>query len=120
VPQLTLIPHSEVESNLSAIHNLLSASGSGASNANALREELRGTLSLLEADIEDLEESVRVVEEMGDKWGIEEREVVKRRGFVQRVKGEVIVSLSTCLLAGHAGLCSLRLEASSSIDAGLE
>lgn len=82
----------EVEQNLSAINNLLSNQG-GSSN-HGLVEELRGTLSLLEADLEDLDETVRVIEETGDRWGIQESEVRSRRNFVQRVKSEAGVSAS--------------------------
>lgn len=53
-------------------------------------------MSLLEADLEDLEESVRVVEETGERWGIEVGEVQRRRGFVERVKGEVRVGRRFC------------------------
>ncbi len=55
------------------------------------RKELQGTLALLEADLEDLEESVRAVEQTGDRWGIEEHEVRRRRQFVERIKTEVRV-----------------------------
>lgn len=55
------------------------------------RKELQGTLALLEADLEDLEESVRAVEQTGDRWGIEEHEVRRRRQFVERIKAEVRV-----------------------------
>lgn len=47
---------------------------------------------MLETDVEDLEESVRVVEDMGERWGLGTNEVHKRRDFVQRVKREVKVS----------------------------
>lgn len=47
---------------------------------------------MLETDVEDLEESVRVVEDMGERWGLGTNEVHKRRDFVQRVKREVEVS----------------------------
>lgn len=46
---------------------------------------------MLETDVEDLEESVRVVEDMGERWGLGANEVHKRRDFVQRVKREVEV-----------------------------
>ncbi len=49
-------------------------------------------MSILEADLEDLEESVRVVEATGDRWGIDEIEVQHRRAFVQKVKHDVSVS----------------------------
>lgn len=47
---------------------------------------------MLETDVEDLEESVRVVEDMGERWGLGTNEVHKRRDFAQRVKREVEVS----------------------------
>ncbi len=50
------------------------------------------SLSLLEADLEDLEESVRVVQETGERWGTEAGEVGRRRAFVGRLRGEVRVS----------------------------
>jgi hypothetical protein len=90
--------HSEVEQTLSATHNLLasyeciaSTSSSTSSAVSEARDELRGTLALLEADLEDLDESVRVVESTGDRWGIAPDEVSRRRGFVERVKKEVRV-----------------------------
>ncbi len=97
---------SELEANLSSTHSLLTSYDRIASSSTSFsspavleaRDELRGTLSLLEADLEDLEESVRVVEETGERWGIEEDEVRRRRGFVERVKGEVQVS--------HTLICS--------------
>jgi hypothetical protein len=58
------------------------------------RDELKGNVGLLEADLEDLEESVRVVEEMGGRWGIDEKEVQARRGFVQSVRREIQVSVN--------------------------
>ncbi|RSH90290.1 hypothetical protein EHS25_001624 [Saitozyma podzolica] len=86
----------EVEQTLSATHNLLasyeriaSTSSSTSSAVSEARDELRGTLALLEADLEDLDESVRVVESTGDRWGIAPDEVSRRRGFVERVKKEV-------------------------------
>lgn len=53
-------------------------------------------MEALEADLEDLEESVRAVEDAGSRWGMEEGEVTRRRRFVERVKGEVNVSLEAC------------------------
>ena len=89
---------SEVEHNLASIDELLAShtrlSSSSSPSSTTLQEtqqELLGTLSLLEADLDDLDESVRVVESTGDRWGIDETEVQRRRGFVERVKGEVQV-----------------------------
>ncbi|KAK8846770.1 hypothetical protein IAR55_005858 [Kwoniella newhampshirensis] len=87
----------EVENSLSTLQSLLSShsrlqSTSTSSTSPELLEaedELRNTLSNLEGDLEDLEESVRVVEDMGDKWGIGAGEVRRRREFVERVKVEV-------------------------------
>ena len=39
--------------------------------------------------MEDLEESVNIVESSGDRWGLGDEEVRKRRGFVQRVARQV-------------------------------
>ncbi|KAK1926404.1 t-SNARE [Papiliotrema laurentii] len=83
----------EVEQNLAATRDLLERYANdhvaSSSNRSELEDELRGTLSLLEADLEDLDESVRIVESKGDRWGLGEDEVRKRRGFVQRVKRDV-------------------------------
>ncbi|GFZ49183.1 hypothetical protein JCM24511_06933 [Saitozyma sp. JCM 24511] len=118
-----LHPLSEVEQTLSATHNLLasyeriaSTSSSTSSAVSEARDELRGTLALLEADLEDLDESVRVVESTGDRWGIGPDEVSRRRGFVERVKKEVrmivrkqddtlgVISGTLHTLASQAGL----------------
>lgn len=89
--------YSEVEASLSTIHSLTQNhpdifSKSSSSETIQAQDELRGTLSMLETDVEDLEESVRVVEDMGERWGLGANEVRKRRDFVQRVKREVEVS----------------------------
>ncbi|WWD22082.1 hypothetical protein CI109_106571 [Kwoniella shandongensis] len=87
----------EVEQSLSTLQSLLSShsrlqSSSTSSSSPELLEaedELRNTLSNLEGDLEDLEESVTVVEGMGDKWGIGAGEVRRRREFVEGVKRDV-------------------------------
>ncbi|WRT65037.1 uncharacterized protein IL334_001979 [Kwoniella shivajii] len=81
----------EVESTLSTLPSLLSSysPSSSSSSSSGVHEELRNTLQILEDDLEDLEESVRVVEGMGDKWGISQIEVSQRRRFVESVKREV-------------------------------
>lgn len=89
--------YSEVEASLSTIYSLTQNhpdifSKSSSSETIQAQDELRGTLSMLETDVEDLEESVRVVEDMGERWGLGANEVRKRRDFVQRVKREVEVS----------------------------
>ncbi|KAG9313640.1 t-SNARE [Chiua virens] len=54
------------------------------------RNELKATLASLEADLEDLEESVRVVESTGPRlFNLDEAEVVKRRKYVSRVRREI-------------------------------
>ncbi|UOH81005.1 hypothetical protein LQV05_003667 [Cryptococcus neoformans] len=84
----------EVEASLSTIHSLTQNHPdifrkSSSPETFQAQEELRGALSMLETDVEDLEESVRVVEDMGERWGLGTNEVHKRRDFVQRVKREV-------------------------------
>ncbi|EJC99292.1 uncharacterized protein FOMMEDRAFT_148802 [Fomitiporia mediterranea MF3/22] len=54
------------------------------------RSELKATLSTLEADLEDLEESVRVVENSGPKsFGLDDSEVQRRRRYVREVRQEL-------------------------------
>ncbi|KAL5498992.1 hypothetical protein ACEPAH_1510 [Sanghuangporus vaninii] len=54
------------------------------------RSELKATLSALEADLEDLEESVRVVETTGASFfGLNETELQKRRKYVRDVRKEL-------------------------------
>ncbi|WVQ76801.1 hypothetical protein IAR50_006475 [Cryptococcus sp. DSM 104548] len=85
----------EVEISLASIQSLArdhrDLYNPSASSATVLeaQEELRNTLSILEPDAEDLEESVRVVEDMGERWGLSADEVARRRQFVQNVKREV-------------------------------
>ncbi|KAI0350856.1 hypothetical protein OH77DRAFT_1412298 [Trametes cingulata] len=54
------------------------------------RNELKATLAALEADLEDLEESVNVVESTGARlFGLEESEVIDRRRYVSHVRREI-------------------------------
>ncbi|KAI0720751.1 t-SNARE [Cerioporus squamosus] len=54
------------------------------------RNELKATLAALEADLEDLEESVNVVESTGARlFGLEESEVMERRRYVGHVRREI-------------------------------
>ncbi|KDQ09346.1 hypothetical protein BOTBODRAFT_179056 [Botryobasidium botryosum FD-172 SS1] len=54
------------------------------------RNELKATLAALDADLEDLEESVRIVEETGGRlFGIEDVEVLERRQYVSYVRNEI-------------------------------
>ncbi|TYJ52697.1 hypothetical protein B9479_006703 [Cryptococcus floricola] len=85
----------EVEISLASIQSLardhrdLYNPSTSSSAVLEAQEELRNTLSILEPDAEDLEESVRVVEDMGERWGLSADEVSRRRQFVQKVKSEV-------------------------------
>lgn len=54
------------------------------------RNELKATLAALDADLEDLEESVKVVETTGARmFGLEEAEVMERRRYVTHVRREI-------------------------------
>jgi len=54
------------------------------------RNELKATLAAMEADLEDLEESVNIVEEAGPRmFDLEESDVMERRGYVNHVKQEI-------------------------------
>ncbi|KAJ3799943.1 syntaxin 6, N-terminal-domain-containing protein [Lentinula aff. detonsa] len=54
------------------------------------RSELKATLAALEADLEDLEDSVKIVENTGPRmFGLEESEVQERKRYVAYVRKEV-------------------------------
>jgi len=54
------------------------------------RNELKATLAALEADLEDLEESVKIVESTGARmFGLDDAEVIERRQYVGRVRREL-------------------------------
>jgi len=54
------------------------------------RNELKATLAALEADLEDLEESVKIVESTGARmFGLDESEVMERRRYVSFVRKEI-------------------------------
>ncbi|KAI9459789.1 t-SNARE [Boletus coccyginus] len=54
------------------------------------RNELKATLAALEADLEDLEESVKVVESTGPRlFNLDDAEVAERRRYVGRVRREI-------------------------------
>jgi len=56
------------------------------------RNELKGMLTALEADLEDLEESVKIVESTDARlFGLEDGEVKERRRYVAYVRGEIEV-----------------------------
>ncbi|OCF37582.1 hypothetical protein I316_00708 [Kwoniella heveanensis BCC8398] len=118
----------EVESTLSTLPALLqthSQTSPTSPSYDRVQNDLRGTLNILEGDLEDLEESVEVVESMGDKWGISPSEVRTRRQFVERVKGEIelfvqrqddtlgVISGTLHTLASQAGLIGHEVHAQS-------
>lgn len=80
-----------MESNLSTLRNLVSQHSSSNTDPELI-SELNHIIDLLEVDIDDLEESVQAVEQVGDRWGISDGEKRTRREFVERVKREVAVS----------------------------
>jgi activator of HSP90 ATPase len=54
------------------------------------KNELKGTLATLEADLEDLDESVKIVESTGARlFGLDDMEVMKRRQYVSHVRREI-------------------------------
>ncbi|EKD03948.1 hypothetical protein A1Q2_01772 [Trichosporon asahii var. asahii CBS 8904] len=81
---------SEVEANIGNLITLLDSyeriksTAPGSTSLSETVEELQTTLGLLETDLEDLEECVRVVEDHGDRWGLASAEVRERRIFVDR------------------------------------
>ncbi|KAL0063470.1 hypothetical protein AAF712_009674 [Marasmius tenuissimus] len=85
------------------------------------RNELKATLAALEADFEDLEESVKIVESTGARmFGIEENELQDRKKYVAHVRREIEVRLGQLLFycadvdADHADMQvqSMRAEVS--------
>lgn len=50
------------------------------------RDELRGTLSALESDVDELQQSVDIVER-DPRFGVDVYEVERRRAFIVRVRG---------------------------------
>ncbi|EGO29678.1 hypothetical protein SERLADRAFT_457752 [Serpula lacrymans var. lacrymans S7.9] len=54
------------------------------------RSELKATLSTLEADLEALEESVKMVESAGPRmFGLDDAEINDRRKYVRRIRHEI-------------------------------
>ncbi|EJU02214.1 hypothetical protein DACRYDRAFT_51986 [Dacryopinax primogenitus] len=88
----------ELASSLSHAHTLHSSlqriralsTGQKSQELREVEDELRGTLAALEADLEELEGSVRVVEETGARrFGISEGELQGRRGYVKEVRKDI-------------------------------
>lgn len=98
-----LLPtHSEVETSLHSLSTLHSSyhrilrtvppsSHSSSEELSWALSELKATLSALEVDVEELDESVQAVEERGvaSRLGVAEGQVQERRAFVERVKKEI-------------------------------
>ncbi|KLT39746.1 syntaxin 6 [Cutaneotrichosporon oleaginosum] len=88
---------SDVEANIGNVGSLLESYqriqtiGGDSQGLSDAKEELQTALNLLEADLEDLDESVRVVEQHGDRWGLKHAEIVERRAFVNDVTSKVAV-----------------------------
>lgn len=85
---------SNVASLLESYRRIQATSHNSPSLAEA-KGELQSALQLLETDLEDLDESVRVVEQHGGRWGLAHAEVAERRAFVNSVTIEVSVRPST-------------------------
>ncbi|KAF8609184.1 hypothetical protein BDV93DRAFT_484557 [Ceratobasidium sp. AG-I] len=87
----------EVQNSLETAANLRasflriqSTASANSEELNWARNELKGTLAALDADLEDLEESVRIVEEAGGRlFGVEEEEVAARRKYVVHVRTQI-------------------------------
>ena len=69
------------------------------------RQDLETSLGLLEVDIEDMEDSVKAVEESGSRWGLSHGEVERRRRTLESIKADVKVRLGLCY-GVLADLCS--------------
>ncbi|KAI0261641.1 t-SNARE [Gloeopeniophorella convolvens] len=88
---------SEVQSSLQTAEQLRasflriqSTARDGSEELEWARNELKATLSALEADLEDLEESVRIVETTGARmFGLDDAEVIQRRRYVGHVRREI-------------------------------
>ncbi|KAF9262371.1 hypothetical protein L218DRAFT_1000583 [Marasmius fiardii PR-910] len=71
------------------------------------RNELKATLAALEADFEDLEESVKIVESTGARmFGIEEAELQKRKKYVVHVRKEIESMRAEVSPQSHPGTSS--------------
>lgn len=69
------------------------------------QNELKATLAALEADLEALEESVRVVESTGPRFfNLGDAEVAERRKYVDRVRKEIEVCPCRLQRAPHLNL----------------
>lgn len=88
---------SEIQSSLQTAEQLRasfvrihSTAREGSEELEWARNELKATLAALEADLEDLEESVKIVETTGARmFGLDAAEVMERRRYVRRVRNEI-------------------------------
>jgi hypothetical protein len=112
-----------VEANLSNLHTLLTDQKRLIAQSPAARQaenEIRKVLDLLEGDLEDLDESVRAVEAVGDRWGITEVEKKGRRAFVERIKREVQGLRNKAIPRGGKGKGKAPAKYSDNPDSDLE
>lgn len=90
---------SEIQSSLQTAEQLRasfvrirSTAREGSEELEWAKNELKATLAALEADLEDLEESVKIVETTGARmFGLDAAEVMERRRYVGRVRNEIEV-----------------------------
>jgi hypothetical protein len=68
------------------------------------RQDLETSLDLLQVDIDDMEDSVKAVEESGSRWGLSYEEVQRRRRTLENVKADVKV----CLKSHRCFSCRLK------------
>jgi len=88
---------SEIQSSLQTAEQLRasfvrirSTAREGSEELDWARNELKATLAALEADLEDLEESVKIVETSGaGMFGLSNAEIAERRRYVGRVRREI-------------------------------
>ncbi|KAI0064337.1 hypothetical protein BV25DRAFT_1800828 [Artomyces pyxidatus] len=88
---------SEIQSSLQSAEQLRasfvrirSTAREGSEELEWARNELKATLSALEADLEDLDESVKIVEQTGARmFGLDDAEVIARRRYVGHVRREI-------------------------------
>ncbi|KAG2067848.1 hypothetical protein BDR04DRAFT_830796 [Suillus decipiens] len=85
------------------------------------RNELKATLAALYTDLEDLEESVKMVEDTGPRYfGLDDAEVSERRKYVGRVRRE-IESMRADVEGRNlpsGGKSSIPLQSQSSLPTG--
>jgi len=90
---------SEIQSSLQAAEQLRasflrirSTAREGNEELELARNELKGTLTALETDLRDLDESVKIVESTGARmFGLDDGEVIQRRRYVSHVRSQIEV-----------------------------